>query len=392
MIICRTNLNIKKTAMLKKEYIYLYLTRFCYSLANTLIDIYGTVLLYKNGLSVAQIFLIYAIRFGLMGIITPFSIVLSTRLGIGVTSFIANLTRITFSYVILFNITDNITFLILLLALPGGLSNPLAAVLSANHVQSNHRGKYNSLRIISKILGAAIANLIILYGINYNQQMLLFVVVMTFFMLDSLFTFMVSFKPQKLKANAFKETLTYITKTKDSFKLLYILRTAQIAERLFIPLYLYLALENFVLFSAVISVSLIFQIILMLFSGYFTDKNISKMNNIVTILRLITTSIFIITRNKVIISINKATFDSIEQIYDMVYISSIENIIKKNPKENSLLASSGEMCLCFTELLCFSLIALIALYSATGAFIFMFACSIISTIMMNKMIQKHLKQ
>lgn len=377
--------------MFLKQYLYLYLSRFCYSVGNTLIDIYGTVLLYNNGLSVSQIFLIYAFRFGLMGILTPFSIIVSSRLGIGLTSLIANLTRTAVAYIILFNTSDSIILMIILLAIPGAISNPLATTLSAYHVKTQHRGKYNSLRIICKMFGSAFASLIILFSMEENKQMLLFSVVMIFFILDSVFTYFVSFKPKKSENNAFSETIHYITKVRDPLKLIYALRTFHIAERLFIPLYLYLALENFTLFSSVITISLTIQTILLLFSGHFADKNIFKMNKWISILRIILTSIFIFTKNKITISINKIAFDSTEQIYDMTYISSTENIIKNSPKENCLLASVGEMCLCFSELVCFAIIAFIAYYNTSYAFIFMFTASIISTIVMNIKIQEKLK-
>lgn len=378
--------------MFKKEYVSLYLSRFCYSFANAIIDVYGTVLLYNNNISVAQIFIIYALRFGLMGVSTPLSIIFSTKIGIGATALIANVIRAAFAYVILFDATSNIPLLILLLALPGAISNPLATILSARHVEPSCRGKYNSLRIICKILGTALASLTILYGISSNKQSVLFIIVMGFFILDSIFTFMVSFKPIKPKNNAFKETLSYIMKTPDSLKTLYSLRTFHIAERIFIPLYLYLALQDFVLFSTVISLSLIIQTILMLFCGHLTDKNILKMNKFISILRVILTSAFIFFRDKIVISINKTAFDNMEQIYDMVYISSVENIIKKSPIDHSVLASSGEMCLCFSELIFFSIFALIAHYDITAAFIFMFAGSIISTVIMNKKIKERLQK
>ncbi len=51
----------------KKEYKYMYLGIFFYNFANALSETFGTVMLYKNGLSIHLILLIYGIRFLIMG-------------------------------------------------------------------------------------------------------------------------------------------------------------------------------------------------------------------------------------------------------------------------------------------------------------------------------------
>ena len=52
----------------KRQYICLYLAKFCYSLANSLIDIFGTVMLYKNGMSIALILFVYDSLFSLKNV------------------------------------------------------------------------------------------------------------------------------------------------------------------------------------------------------------------------------------------------------------------------------------------------------------------------------------
>ena len=84
----------------KKEYIYLYLSKFCYSLANSFIDIFGVVMLYKNGMPLHQILLLYGIRFGIMGILSPLFITISSRFGIAMCSLIANILRVVSTYII----------------------------------------------------------------------------------------------------------------------------------------------------------------------------------------------------------------------------------------------------------------------------------------------------
>ena len=61
-----------------------------------------------------------------MGLLTPFTLTLSSRLEVGITALIADIIRIIFSYDILFNVTDKIPVLVLLSALPSAIPNPLS--------------------------------------------------------------------------------------------------------------------------------------------------------------------------------------------------------------------------------------------------------------------------
>lgn len=60
-----------KQYFLKNEYKYMYLSIFFYNFANALSDTFGTVMLYKAGLPIYLILLLYGIRFLITGLITP---------------------------------------------------------------------------------------------------------------------------------------------------------------------------------------------------------------------------------------------------------------------------------------------------------------------------------
>lgn len=78
----------------KKEYKYMYLSIFLYNFANALSETFGTVMLYKAGLSISLILLIYGIRFLIMGLITPSFITISNKIGIAKCILISNLFNI----------------------------------------------------------------------------------------------------------------------------------------------------------------------------------------------------------------------------------------------------------------------------------------------------------
>ena len=62
--------------------------------------------------------------------------------------------------------------------------------------------------------------------------------------------------------------------SKSKYKIIYALRTSHIIERLFIPMYIYILLQDFKVFSIIIILSLLAQIITITLIGKYTDKNI----------------------------------------------------------------------------------------------------------------------
>ena len=70
-------LNVYKEYFYKKEYKYMYLNIFFYNFANALTETFGTVMLYKAGLPIYLILLIYGIRFLITGFITPLFVTIS---------------------------------------------------------------------------------------------------------------------------------------------------------------------------------------------------------------------------------------------------------------------------------------------------------------------------
>lgn len=375
-----------KEYLYKRQYICLYLSKFCYSLANSLIDIFGTVMLYKNGMSISLILFIYGIRFGIMGILSPLFLKISTKRGVARCALIANLLRIICSYMLLFNKTDNIILFIIFMGIPGALSNPIANAISNHYVESKHKGKFNSVINISKILGIAVASIIVAWGVTSSNQIVTFLIITIFFLLDYLFTGLIDYKPIQKDKAVFNETLKYIFKTKDEIKVIYALRTFQIVERFFVPLYLYLALKDLVLFTTVLIISLSIQVFIVIITGNLSDKNRKKTNTFVSILRIIVSAIFLVIRNKWIISFNKTAFDNLQMVYETTFTTSIQEIIKKSKRSDALLSTTCEMCLCFTEVIVFSILAILGLILKEKIFIIIFLSTIISICAMNKKI------
>ena len=367
----------------KPEYKYMYLANVSYSFANALSETFGTVMLYKSGIPIWLILLIYGLRFGITGLCTPLFVSISSRFGIAKCILISNIFSIISAYMMIdgTNIYKNIVIFILAMGFMG-LSNPSTDSLSSRYVETEHRGRYNSLINISKIIAVALASGLVAWGVISDNNIILFTVIAIFFLLQYIFIRKIDYKVEN-KTNAFKASIKYIVKSKSRYKMIYALRTSHIIERQFIPLYLFIAVKDFSVFSSIIIISLLLQIITVSLIGKYTDKNISKSNTLVTIIKVIITSVFLFAKNKVTIAINKVLNDNFEKVYETSINTSIQNIIKESKEDNDLLSAVGQMSLCFTEVFVFPLLAIISSFIGEKVFIIIFILSILSSIFIN---------
>lgn len=372
----------------KKEYKYLYLSSFFYNFANGLSETFGTVMLYKAGLPINLILLIYAFRFLITGLITPLFVTISNKFGIAKCILVSNIFSIINSYFMINseNLYQNIVIFVIAIGMMG-LSNPSSDALSSRYVESNHRGKFNSLYYISKIIGAVFASCLVAWGVISNNTLILFSMITISFLLHYIMTLKIDYKPNKTP-NIFKSSIKYLIHSKSKYKIIYALRTNHIIERLFLPMYVYILLQDFKTFSIVAIVSLIFQIATITLIGKYADKNIKKSNNLVSIIRIIISSIYLITKNKIIISINKTAGDNLEKVYETSIQTSIQNIIKEQKENSDLLSGVGQMSLCFTEFIVLICLAIIDKFLNLNVFYIIMIMSIVSTVVINLEIRK----
>lgn len=372
----------------KKEYKYMYLSTISYSFANTLIGTFGTVMLYKNGIPIWLILLIYGLRFGLTGFTTPLFVTISSKLGIAKCILISNIFSIISAYMMLdgTNLYKNIIIFILAMGFMG-LSNPSNDSLSSKYVNTEHRGRYNSFINISKIIGTALASCLVAWSVITENNIILFAIITIFFILQYIFIKKIDYKVE-VKASAFKTTMEYVLKTKSRYKTIYALTTNQIIEKKFAPLYLYIVLKNFSVFSSIVIVSLLLQIATITLIGKYSDKNLSKSNNLVSIIKTTITGIYLFSRNKVMISINNTLSDNFAKVYETSIQTSIQNIIKDSKEDSDLLSAVGQMSLCFTEVVIFTILSILSIFIKDKIFYIIFILSMISTIGINFNIQK----
>ncbi len=372
----------------KKEYKYMYLSIFLYNFANALSETFGAVMLYKAGLPIHIILLIYGIRFLIMGFITPLYVTISSKIGVAKCILISNIFNIIYTYLVLNtqNLYANIVIFVISMGL-NGLSNPSSDALSSKYVESEHRGRFNSLYSISKILGTVMASCLVAWGVISNNTLILFAIITMFFLMQYLVISKIDYKPKR-KANVFKASIKYLVHSKSRYKIIYALKTSHIIERNFVPLYLYLVLQDFKAFSVITILSLLFQVVTIVLIGEYTDKDVKKSNSLVTLIKASITMVYLFAKDKFIISLNKTVSDNISKVYDTSIQTSIQNIIKESKEDNDLLSSVGQMSLCFTEVIVFSILAILSKFIGEKIFIVIFILSILSTVFINVNIKK----
>lgn len=375
----------------RREYKYMYASIFFYNFAYALIETFGTVMLYQAGLPIYMILLIYGMRFLITGLITPLFVTISNKIGVAKCVLISNIFSIINSYFMLNseNLYSNIIIFIIAMGLMG-LSNPSSDSLSNKYVESNHRGRFNSIYFISKILGIVLASVLVAWGVISNNTIVLFSVIIISYILQYIVILQIDYKPEK-KTNTFKSSIKYLLHSKSKYKIIYALRANHIIERLFVPLYLYIALKDFKAFSVVVVISLLFQIITVTLIGKYTDKNIKKANTLVSLIRLIITSIYLFAKNKFVISVNKTVSDNLEKVYETSIQTSIQNMIKESKEDHDLLSAVGQMSLCFAEVVILAILSIISKYIGEDIFYLIFLLSIISTAVINFQIIKEEK-
>ena len=375
----------------RREYKYMYASIFFYNFAYALIETFGTVMLYQAGLPIYMILLIYGMRFLITGLITPLFVTISNKIGVAKCVLISNIFSIINSYFMLNseNLYSNIIIFIIAMGLMG-LSNPSSDSLSNKYVESNHRGRFNSIYFISKILGIVLASVLVAWGVISNNTIVLFSVIIISYILQYIVILQIDYKPEK-KTNTFRSSIKYLLHSKSKYKIIYALRANHIIERLFVPLYLYIALKDFKAFSVVVVISLLFQIITVTLIGKYTDKNIKKANTLVSLIRLIITSIYLFAKNKFVISVNKTVSDNLEKVYETSIQTSIQNMIKESKEDHDLLSAVGQMSLCFAEVVILAILSIISKYIGEDIFYLIFLLSIISTAVINFQIIKEEK-
>lgn len=365
-----------------KDYRMLYYDSFFKTFANSIYAVFTPVILYKTGVSVTMIIFIFMVQFLVMGIFSPLAGTLSKKIGAANTKFLSYILK-SISMLLVLVVDTNIYYYLaisIIQGLSGAANNPLNTYIPSKIVNEKFRGRFNScsyiLRCFSSIVGYVFAGTFL---IKNNNLIIVLSVFMSYFIAYVALAQIDKNKLQYEVIKPFKESYKYLFKKSENRKLKLVsgLRSFVIIERLIaVPLYLYISLNNLKTFTSLYIISTIVELLSLFITGEKLDKNHTKTFNIISIIRGITTTIFLFAKNVYILMINQSVYKLVDDVYDSSYCALQQSKVENDNKDTMLLSIIHEMSLCFWEFVVLLVFLIISVVNVDATFKFMFLGSL----------------
>lgn len=365
-----------------KNYRMLYYDSFFKTFANSIYSVFTPVILYKAGVSITMIIFIFMIQFLVMGIFSPLAATMSKKIGAANTKFLSYILR-SISLLLVLMVNTNIYYYLaisIIQGLSGAANNPLNTYIPSKIVNEKFRGRFNScsyiLRCFSSIVGYVFAGTFL---IKDNNLVIVLTVFISYLLAYIALAQIDKNKLQYEVREPFKESYKYLFHKSENTKLKLVsgLRGFIIIERLIaVPLYLYISLNNLKTFTSLYILSTIIELLSLFITGEKLDKNREKTFNIISIIKGITTTIFLFAKNVYVLMINQSVYKLVDDVYDSSYCALQQSKVENDNKDTMLLSIIHEMSLCFYEFVILLGFLIISVVNVDATFKFMFLGSL----------------
>lgn len=365
-----------------KNYRMLYYDSFFKTFANSIYSVFTPVILYKAGVSITMIIFIFMIQFLVMGIFSPLAATMSKKIGAANTKFLSYILR-SISLLLVLMVNTNIYYYLaisIIQGLSGAANNPLNTYIPSKIVNEKFRGRFNScsyiLRCFSSIVGYVFAGTFL---IKDNNLVIVLTVFISYLLAYIALAQIDKKKLQYKVREPFKESYKYLFHKSENTKLKLVsgLRGFIIIERLIaVPLYLYISLNNLKTFTSLYILSTIIELLSLFITGEKLDKNHEKTFNIISIIKGITTTIFLFAKNVYVLMINQSVYKLVDDVYDSSYCALQQSKVENDNKDTMLLSIIHEMSLCFYEFVILLGFLIISVVNVDATFKFMFLGSL----------------
>ncbi len=365
-----------------KNYRMLYYDSFFKTFANSIYSVFTPVILYKAGVSITMIIFIFMIQFLVMGIFSPLAATMSKKIGAANTKFLSYILR-SISLLLVLMVNTNIYYYLaisIIQGLSGAANNPLNTYIPSKIVNEKFRGRFNScsyiLRCFSSIVGYVFAGTFL---IKDNNLVIVLTVFISYLLAYIALAQIDKNKLQYEVREPFKESYKYLFHKSENTKLKLVsgLRGFIIIERLIaVPLYLYISLNNLKTFTSLYILSTIIELLSLFITGEKLDKNHEKTFNIISIIKGITTTIFLFAKNVYVLMINQSVYKLVDDVYDSSYCALQQSKVENDNKDTMLLSIIHEMSLCFYEFVILLGFLIISVVNVDATFKFMFLGSL----------------
>ncbi len=375
-----------------KNCILLYMDNFFSTFANSIYGVFTPVILYKSGVSISMILLIYAVQFLIMGIFTPLSGLISKKFGVAVAKGLSYTLK-TVSLFLVLNIDTNLIqyFLIsMTYGISGSIHNPLNTYLPSKIVNEKFRGRFNSFRYILRGIASIVGYIFVTVFLVKDNNTIIILTVTLFYLFATVSLVGLDKKYISYEfENAFRDSYNYLYNKKENYRLKVVsgLRSFIIIERLIaIPIYLYISLNDLKTFTTIYVISTIVEILSLFITGKNIDKNSKKTFCIVSYIKGVISFIFVIFKSKYILMINQSLYKLIDNVYDTAYSAVSQDKIETDKADTFILSMVHEMCLCFYEFCVLFVLTIIGTFNSMINFKIVFLCSIIVIFINNRII------
>ena len=365
-----------------KDYRMLYYDSFFKTFANSIYAVFTPVILYKAGVSVTMIIFIFMVQFLVMGIFSPLAGTLLKKIGPANTKFLSYILK-SISMLLVLVVDTNIYYYLaisIIQGLSGAANNPLNTYIPSKIVDEKFRGRFNScsyiLRCFSSIIGYVFAGTFL---IKDNNLIIVLSVFMSYLIAYIALAQIDKNKLQYEVKAPFKESYKYLFKKSENTKLKILsgLRGFIIIERLIaVPLYLYISVNNLKTFTSLYIISTIVELLSLFITGEKLDKNREKTFNIISIIRGVTTTVFLFAKNMYVLMINQSVYKLVDDVYDSSYCALQQSKVENYNKDTILLSIVHEISLCLWEFSILLVFLIISVVNVEATFKFMFLCSL----------------
>jgi len=332
------------------------------------------------GFDFAQIILFFGLKFGTMGLLSPFSPYSVSRIGIVKSNAISIISLIVGSLLLIMN-QDNVSNYFLLtfifFSIAGAINNPIEHMISALYINPEQRGKINGIVTIIQRATAIIS--IAIVGLFLNNAIILYIFIIT--------TLFISLIPYKILVKNEKHERKY--SIKEPFKHIFSssfrqyiptfsMQSFPIIERSLIALFVYVLVGDIIVLSSIIIVASVIEMIIIYVFGKVTDRSSKKTFFVATSLRsLVSLSLIFLNFTTFLLYIMQTFFKITNKVHQNVF-GVLTQRATKEQVDPIIFTTSKEMVLCFTEFIILMLFSFTALFIEDRIFVVIFLSSCIS--------------
>lgn len=347
-----------------------------------MLEFLSAIILYQVGMPIHFILLFFALKYGLMGVLSPLSLVLTSRIGLNKTILASSVCYVVGAALLVLGDYSNPALLFssfIFFALKGAMYHPLISGVISMYVENHNRGKFNSLNTILKIIAIFISvgiGSVLLIAHLYIY--ILFTI--TFFLVISLLTYVFFLEKKEINGrHTFKSIYAYLfSKAFRENIVPFSFQSFLVIERIFIPLFIFLYFGSLEIAAFIILFSVFIEIIIQFKFGKYIDAFSKKSFASASALKSFNSILFISSY----VSVNMLYVGQIyNRIAENMFAISFGTTFQTKAKKIDdpiLFTTAKEMSLCFAELFFLLILFGIGYFIQERIFIVLFISSFVS--------------